>query len=379
MSDTTPGISIPDDLFEQHFGGDDAPDLTEGGDTVEEQDEPGPDQDALPDEDADDTPDEDDEPEPDPEGEDDGTGAKPDADPERDTDPFDRRELEQARASLADIQDPAARAAAEKAVHAAEKAVKGFQRTFTQRTTALANERKEWQEQVEEVREWQADHQEWLRDLGTPEGRETFFLSILSRVPEAFSHDVLVTAAMHDPEAFAEALERAQEYEGDRKARRGFESERDGRVSEHKGRQDKAAEARRQQSEREKVVATLVEDEAAKAGIRKAESLEVVRDSVDAMLARAARDGRRVTQEDVRAHVRKVSANLAREKADAEKAAERKARARNAEKVKEQAKRAKGGRPDPAAAAAPSKGSDWQMPEKEGEVFGAAFDRFFGS
>lgn len=386
MSDTIPGISIPDDLFDQHFGGGDATDLDEGGDTVEEQEDPEAQDDALPGGDADDTPEDEDEEsdDPDPDGDPDDTGDEPDDDGEQeqgaadDDGPFDRTELARLRAGLGEIKDPAARAVAEKALHQAELAVKGFQRAYTKATTSLAEERKEWRGQVEEAREWQESHREWLKDLGTDAGRETFLLSILERLPNAFSEDVLVTAAMNDPDAFAAALERAQELEGDRKARRGFEKERDDRAKEHRGRQDDAAEARRQQAERERIIGDLVEDEATKAGVRKPESREVVRDSVDAMLARAARDGRRVSQEDVRAHVRKISAQFAREKADAEKAAERRARVRSQDQVKQQAKKAKEKRPTPAGQSAPKQGGEWQMPEKEGDVFGAAFDRFFG-
>jgi hypothetical protein len=384
-TDTTPSISIPDELFDRHFGGGDATNPEEDiAGTTESEDEPDEDQDASPDTDEADTPDEDDESDPDSEDEGDGTGeALADGGEKKDQAAaadatFDRTELDRLRAAVAEIQDPAAKAVAEKALRQAENAVKGFQRAYTEKTTALAADRKEWTAEVQEAREWQESHREWLADLGTDEGRETFFLSILKRVPDAFSEDVLVTVAMNDPESFAAALERAQELEGDRKARRGFESDRDGRMDEHKGRQDTAARARRQEAEREKIVTDLVQDEAGKAGIRKAESLEVVRDSVDAMLARAGRDGKRVTQEDVRAHVRKVSAQLAAEKRDAKLAAERNARKLGQDRVKDEAKRARTARPAPAGSAAPGKGKGWTPPEKRSERLEALVDDYFG-
>lgn len=370
MPENNPAISIPDALFDAHFGG-----ANEEPDTVEEQEDPATDDqppadddpdtdDESPGDDEGDTSEEDDGEGEDAEGEEDGAGG----DPDDEESPFDRREIDA-------ITDPEAK-------RVAEKAYKSLVRTFTQKTQELAEERRGIQQdrtQLGELREFHTAYTHWLEGLGTPEGGEAFLLSIMDQSPDAFTPTVLADLAMRDPEAFAAALDEAQAISDDPRAKKVFDGERKQKLREASSAQQKRGEQARRTAEAHARLEKLVVDTAGESGIRKSESLELVYDSVDGFIRRAQAAGRKVTADDVKKHVASVASRMAAEKKDAARATERKAREEAAAKVKKQATQAKQKRPVPAATSGTLKGKD-SIPDgtpRHSRV-GAIVDHYFG-
>ncbi len=375
MSDTTPNITIPDDLFDRHFGGadgaadtvvDGAEDLGtddallldgDDADTPEEHD--GADLDSV--DDDDDTGGSED-------GEGDdavGEGAAKDADDEA---PFDRKELDA-------IEDPAAKAVA-------ERAYRNFQRAFTAKTQELATVRKAAEAEIATAREFQTGYQTWLKGLETQEGGEHHLLEISEYRPELLTEDVLTDFALKQPEAFEAAFARAQELLDDGKARRVFDGERAIKLRDHRDKQQQTTQAQQQASERAAAVERLVGDEAGKAGVKKPEALEVVRDSVDGFLARSSAAGKKVTAADLRAHVAQVAGRLAgadkAARADAAKAEAARQRKNQQAQVRKQAQDALTRRTAPPGTATPGKTGAYVPPERRSDRIGAAVDHFFG-
>jgi hypothetical protein len=371
-----PGISIPEDLFDRHFGDD----TDWADDTVEDGEDPGESDDELPGDDEADTPEDGDGQDPDPTEDDDDTGEgddEPEGDaeddegaPQEDDDgvsapKFDRRKLEA-------IKDPEAR-------RLAESAIKSFQSEFTRGQQRLAAVRKTHEAETTEARAWKAEYAEWVRDIATPAGGEHMLLTMTQKRPDLFSETVLVDLALKNPDAFAAAYERAQELAEDGRARKVFEGERDLKIRDHRDNQQKASDTAREQTEAQVRLERLVRVAAGAHDIRNAASLGLVTDSVDAFLMKAQRAGRKVSADDVKAHVESVAKRLVAEKKNAARAEQQKGRKERQDRVREDAKKAKQKRPAPPGTATPTQGKDWKMPEREDDVFGAAFDRFFGS
>jgi hypothetical protein len=226
----------------------------------------------------------------------------------------------------------------------------------------------------------------WLEDIATPEGGEHFLLDVVASKPELFTETVLVDIALRvraaaeaagEPDPFAAAMERAAELAEDRRALRVHEGERDQRVREHREERARTTSEQQQQKVRAAAVEKITTEEAGKVGVRKAESLQLVRDSVDAMLRRAAKAGTPVNAAALRAHVQQVGRQLLAERADAAKVAKRAAMLDQQGKVRKAAAGAKNKRTPPAGTAAPQKGGAYKPPAKNADRMGALVDSYF--
>jgi hypothetical protein len=376
MSDMQ-GTSIPDDIFDRHFGGteeadtvgdetgiilnDDA-DLTVEGDT-DDLEAPG---DGLGDleSDADDGTGDDGALGEEADESEESEGDRDDASHEED-DPFDRKEIDA-------ITDPKARAVA-------EKAYKSLVRDYTRKTQEVAELRKSAEREVSTARAFQTEYEQFMADLATPAGGEHFLLTVADAKPELFTETVLVDLGLRNPELLAAALDRVQELSDDPRARRVFDGERSIAMQNHREGQTRATQQRVSEQRVAETVRRLVQDEAGKLGVRKAESIEIVQDSVDNFLRRAAAAGTKVVAADVRAHAAKVAKRLAGERRDAAKAQQAADRRAQQERVRRTAKMAGARRTTPPNTAAPGgRKAEWVRPKRENDVIDSMVDRFFG-
>jgi len=190
---------------------------------------------------------------------------------------------------------------------------------------------------------------------------------------------VLVDLGLRNPELLAAALDRVQELSDDPRARRVFDGERSIAMQNHREGQTRATQQRVSEQRVAETVRRLVQDEAGKLGVRKAESIEIVQDSVDNFLRRAAASGTKVAAADVRAHAAKVAKRLAGERRDAAKAQQAADRKAQQERVRRTAKMAGARRTTPPNTAAPGgRKTEWVRPERENDVIDSMVDRFFG-
>lgn len=398
MSTQDGGAAAPaapsfDSLFEKHFGDDieldggdtgagagtpadhdDEALFEDGDDNLGDRDPAGDentDDDEWDDEEGGDESDDEDDPETDPkdgkpqargrDGQGGATGGKPG---EKAAAFFDRKEIDQ-------IQDP-------KAKEVAQRAYASMQRAFTQKTTELAEERKEWEGRVAEADTFRTEYEDFVREIGSNDGAEQFLHLVIDSRPHVFTENVLVALALKSPDIFEKAVERYQQLAQDDDARSTFEDKIEvGRGKYEAGQRDRVQQ-RTQAASQQQRLAQAVTTRAGTHKVTDADSLEIIQGQVSLLIQRNRAAQKRTTMEDINAVVDRVAQRLARTRDAGRQDGERKGRKERQDAVRDTARRARDRRPAPSGRRVGAERGEYKPPERDEDRIGALVDHFFG-
>lgn len=314
--------------------------------------------------------DEGDDPDTDPEGDDpqasgrDGKGNRTEGKPgEKSEHFFDRKKIDQ-------IQDPQAKAVA-------ESAYKEMQKAFTQKTTELAAERKTWQAKVSEADQFRSEYQNFVEEIASPEGAEQFLHLVVESRPHVFTPEVLVSLALKKPELFEKAVERYQQLSADEDARTMFQDKLDLGRGKYEDGQRRRAEARTAQASSQQHLLQAVKSRAGTHQVSDPDSLEIIQGQVSLLIQKNRQAQKKTTLAEVNETVDRVAKRLAKARDTGRQEGERLSRAQRQDAVRQQARRAKDGRPAPAGRRTPIERGDYKPPARNSDRSRALVDHYF--